>query len=339
MTDPSDGTPRPPRPFLREVEEEADPAAAPPVEDLADPDSPEGRALQMAAAVAGARPSPLVRGALWAFGALFSFVLSVSAWEFVTSLLAQNRLLGAVALVLVGLATVFALLLAAREALAFARLARLGHLRLRAVEAHATADLKAARGVAGALTALYAGRADTAWGLRRFDEAQAGLMDADAVLLLAEAEILLPLDARARAEIEVAARRVATVTAIVPLALADVAAALYSNLAMIRRLAEIYGGRAGTLGSLRLLRRVFAALVATGAMALADDLVGSVAGGGILSKLSRRFGEGVVNGALTARVGVAAMELCRPLPFRAAERPSVSGLVSRALAGLVPRGG
>ncbi|MBE2274988.1 MAG: TIGR01620 family protein [Rhodobacteraceae bacterium] len=328
-----------PRPFVREVEEVADPAAAPPVLDEVDPESPEGRAMRAAAVVAAARPSPLMRGALWAFGALFSFVLSVSAWHFVAGLLAENRLLGTVALVLVVVAVAFALLLALREAAGFARLSRLDHLRSRAEAAHRTADLKAAREVAAGLTRLYAGRADTAWGLKRFDEARAEVMDADAVLLLAEAEILLPLDARARAEVEAAARRVATVTAIVPLALADVAAALYSNMWMIRRIAEIYGGRSGTLGSLSLLRKVFSSLLATGAVALADDLVGSVAGGGVLSKLSRRFGEGVVNGALTARVGVAAMDLCRPLPFRAASRPSVSGLVSRALAGLVPRGG
>ena len=57
----------------------------------------------------------------------------------------------------------------------------------------------------------------------------------------------------------------------------------------------------------------------------------------MLSKLSRRFGEGVVNGALTARVGLAAMDLCRPLPFVAQERPSTSATISRALAGMLPR--
>ena len=59
-----------------------------------------------------------------------------------------------------------------------------------------------------------------------------------------------------------------------------------------------------------------------------------MAGGTVLSKLSRRFGEGVVNGALTSRVGVAAMEVCRPLPFRALPRPKVSNLVARGLKGL-----
>ena len=151
---------------------------------------------------------------------------------------------------------------------------------------------------------------------------------------LAENTLLGPLDARAQREVEAAARQVATVTAIVPLALADLFTALTANMRMIRRIAEIYGGRAGTLGSWRLTRSVLAHLVATGAVAVGDDLIGSIAGGGVLSKVSRRFGEGVINGALTARVGVAAIEVCRPLPFHSVARPSVTALVRRALTGL-----
>jgi putative membrane protein len=63
-------------------------------------------------------------------------------------------------------------------------------------------------------------------------------------------------------------------------------------------------------------------------------MVGSVLGGNVLARLSRRFGEGVVNGALTARVGVAAMEVCRPMPFGAGRRPTVTGVLRRALTGL-----
>ncbi len=162
----------------------------------------------------------------------------------------------------------------------------------------------------------------------------AEMFDADGLVGLAEAELMGPLDQAARREIEAAARQVATVTALVPLALADVATALYANLRMIRRIAALYGGRSGTLGSLRLMRGVFAHLAATGALAVGDDLIHSVAGGGMLSRLSRRFGEGVVNGALTARVGVAAMEVCRPLPFHVLARPKTTNLVSRGLAGV-----
>ena len=45
-----------------------------------------------------------------------------------------------------------------------------------------------------------------------------------------------------------------------------------------------------------------------------------------------------MNGALTARVGVAAMDVCRPLPFAALPRPKVSNLIGRALAGLFSEG-
>ena len=62
-------------------------------------------------------------------------------------------------------------------------------------------------------------------------------------------------------EAEAAARQVATVTALVPLALADVVSALTANLRMIRRIGEIYGGRSGTIGSWRLARAVMGHLV------------------------------------------------------------------------------
>ena len=160
--------------------------------------------------------------------------------------------------------------------------------------------------------------------------------DGDALLLLAEEELLAPLDALALREVEAAARQVATVTALVPMALADVLTALVSSLRMIRRVAEIYGGRSGLFSSWRLTRAVLGHLAATGAVAVGDDLLEPVLGGSVLSKLSRRFGEGLVNGALSARVGVAAMEVCRPLPFSAKRRPSVRTIIGRALKGIIP---
>ena len=325
---------RPPKPFVQEIDMPADPSAAPPVPDAL----PEGAAMQAVAALSLAKGGGMRRFAVWAFGTLFTFALGVAAWDFVTGLLARNVLLGWVAFVLVAFAVLSATVLVLREWAAFLRLRRLDDLRAGAVNAGRAADLRAALRVVLAITRLYAARGDTAWGRARLAEREAEVMDADALLALAEREVLAPLDAEARLVVESAVRQVATVTALVPLALADVAAAGYANLRMIRRIAEIYGGRSGSFGSLRLLRRVFASLIAAGALALTDDMIGSVAGGGALSKLSRRFGEGVVNGALTARVGVAAMELCRPLPFVTLERPAVSSLVSRALAGLLPRG-
>ena len=319
----------PSRPVLIELDEPApSPADAAPV-----PEVPGilGAMPAVAAVVTGG--SVLGRLAVWVLGGFGGFVVSVTVWDFVANLLARNSLLGAIGMGLAVAAVLVLAALALREAAGFARLSRLDQLRMQALEAR-SGTLAGARGVSGAIAGLYGARADTAWGRRRLEDRQGEVMDADALMSLTEAELMAPLDAQALREVEGAARRVALATALVPLALADVAVALYSNLRMVRRVAEIYGGRAGSVGSWRLMRRVFSYLLATGALALTDDMIGTVAGGGLLSKLSRRFGEGVVNGALTARVGLAAIDLCRPMPFVARPRPTVSALVARALRGI-----
>ncbi len=330
----TDELPRLKGPLMMERHEEVDPSQVDAVPDLA-----QGRAMQSLAVLAGRQGSGFGRFAAWVFGSLFALVLSVAAWDFVIGLFASNSVLGWVGFGLLIAALGVAMVVVVAELAAFARLARLDRIRIAAGRAGAAGDLKAARVVVAQVARLYARRGETALACRRLAERQSEVMDADALLALAEAEVLAPLDRAAQAAVEAASRRVATVTALVPLALADVATALVVNIQMIRRVAEIYGGRSGTLGSWQLLRRVFMSLVATGAMALSDDLLGSFAGGGILSKLSRRFGEGVVNGALTARVGLAAIELCRPLPWVAQKRPGVSATLARALAGLFGREG
>lgn len=313
------------------------PAEAPPVPEL-EAGPPQGRAMQSVVAIGARRPSSLARVFWGALVSLLLFAASVAAWDFVTGLFGRNSFLGALALGLVALVVLAFLGLAIREAAGFFRLGRLDGLHADAAAAVASHDLGEARKVVDRLEALYAPRRELEWGRKRLKERADEQFDADALLGLAEAELMAPLDAAARAEVEAAARQVATVTAIVPIALADIVTALVSTVRMIRRIGEIYGGRSGTLGSLRLTRSVLTHLVATGAVAVGDDLIGSVAGGGVLSKVSRRFGEGVVNGALTARVGVAAIEVCRPLPFMRLKKPSVSSLVKRALTGLFGAG-
>ena len=329
-----EGPPRRQGPVLIDYEgDEADPSTAADLPELT------GSAAVHIATRWAARPrSAFGRLAFWVFTSLFTFVLSVAAWNFVTGLFASNVYLGWIGFGLMITAAMILCIQALREIAAFARMARLDTLRAAVATAYVSADLKAARTVVDDIAKLYAGRPDTAWGLSRLAQSRDEIYDADALLALVETEVIAPLDRAALAQIEAAARQVAIVTAFVPVALADVVAVLYSNVKLIRRLSEIYGGRSGTFGSVRLLRRVFAAVLGAGAIALADDLIGSVASGGILAKLSRRFGEGVVNGALTARVGIAAMELSRPMAFTALKKPGTSATTSRALAGLFGRG-
>ncbi|MDO5611765.1 MAG: TIGR01620 family protein [Paracoccus sp. (in: a-proteobacteria)] len=309
------------------------PADAPLIGDDPGP-LPQPRTMEMMMRLTSGGPSRLTRFFLQAGGALLTFLLSVAALQYISNLLTRYPLLGWVGVALFAAFTLAALGMALREWLAWRRFARIDGIQRDAGAALAAADLGAARRVADRLQSLFAGRDGMEWGRTRLRERQDEALDAETLLALAETELLAPLDQAARREIEAAARTVAATTALVPLAFADVAAALAANLRMIRRIAEIYGGRAGTVGGWRLARMVMTHLVATGAVAAGDDLIHTVAGGGILARLSKRFGEGVVNGALTARVGIAAMEVCRPLPFMHQPRPKVGNLLTRGLKGL-----
>jgi putative membrane protein len=317
---------------------EFDPGTAPPPPDD-DLPPPEGRAMQMALRAGRARLSLWARLGLSALAGFITLAASVAAWDFVTSLVVRNTVLGYLALALLVVISGAALVLAWREWAGFRRLRQIDALRRLAAAARDQPSRAGAQGVMLSLSGFYSTRTDMAWARARLTEMAPDQLDPDGLLALTETTLLAALDARARHEVEGAARQVALLTALIPLALIDVLAALVTNLRMIRRIAEIYGGRAGTLGSLRLLRGVIAHLLATGAVAIGEDMIGSVASGSVLSKFSRRFGEGVVNGALTARLGIAAMEICRPLPFQALPRPRTSHIMSRALSGVFDKSG
>jgi putative membrane protein len=264
---------------------------------------------------------------------LLTFMIGVFVWDFAAEMLSRNVWLGRAALVLLGVVILALLVVAGRELATLARLRRIDGLRNEAEAVLRGGDMAQAKAFQRRLVQLYQGRVDLRWALAEVDARQGDMFDAAAVVHLNETQVMRTLDEQARGAIENAARQVATATALVPLAFADVVVALTANLRMIRQIAQIYGGRSGTFGAWRLTKAVAAHLVATGAVAIGDDLIGSVAGGGVLSKVSRRFGEGVINGALTARVGVAAMEVCRPMPFVHEDKPRVTALIKRSLTG------
>ncbi|SES72037.1 YcjF family protein [Oceanicella actignis] len=331
--------------------EEGDPALAAPAPSPAEAPSPDAAEAGAAGPGAGgegagaraarfaARRGGWLGRMFWAgAGGFAALALGAWAWELAGRLMQLHPALGWAADALLALAALALAGIAARELAALARLRRVERLRATAAEALARRELSAARAAAAGLERLYAGRADLDWARARMAERQHDELDAEGLLALAEREYMARLDAEARAAVEAAARQVAAATALAPAPLIDVLAALALNLRMIRRVAFIYGGRAGAVGSWRLLRAVAGHLIATGAVAVGDDLLGPVLGGGALARLSRRFGEGLVNGALTARVGAAAIEVCRPLPFAALPPPRARALVARALRGFAGGG-
>ena len=68
-------------------------------------------------------------------------------------------------------------------------------------------------------------------------------------------------------------------------------------------------------------------------MAVGDSLLQQFVGHGIASRISARMGEGVLNGLLTARVGLSALAICRPAPFAVDRAPGVSDVAPFLLTG------
>jgi putative membrane protein len=272
------------------------------------------------------------RLAAWAGGLLLSVSLALALDGLVRELFERAGWLGWAGAALVALFALAILALLGRELAGLLRLKRLARLRLEADEAAASNDAAGARATAHALIALYRGRPETAQGRRRLAGHAGEIMDGSDLLRLAERDLVAPLDARARAMISASARRVSLVTAVSPRAIVDLLFVLWEALRLVRGIAALYGGRPGTIGLARLSRAVVAHLAVTGTIAAGDSVIQQVVGHGLAARLSARLGEGIVNGLMTARIGLAAMDVCRPLPFLAAPRPRLKDLTGDLVA-------
>ncbi len=291
-------------------------------------DEPDLIASEPPPASAPRRHSKLASIFLGALGILVSLAVGLWMDQLIRDLFERAEWLGWLAAGVAVIAALALVVILLREMLALRRLASVQKLQTRALDAIARDDPKAARAVVDELSAFVAGKPDTAAGRRTLGELRDDIIDGANLVKLAETEILSPLDARAKVLILDAAKRVSLVTAVSPRALVDVAYVVFEAGRLIRRLSELYGGRPGTLGFFRLARSVLAHLAVTGSIAVGDSFVQQIVGHGLAARLSAKLGEGVVNGMMTARIGIAAMETARPFPFIAQKRPGMGDFLS-----------
>ncbi len=264
---------------------------------------------------------------LAAMSALAGLAASLAFARFVSTAMERQDWIGWTAFGLAVTALVAAAVLVLRELIGLVRLRRLGRLRKDVDAALNDKDKTREREAVVQLQDLFAGRHDIRWGLARLAEHAGDVRDPGELLRLADRELLVPLDLQARRAVLKSAKRVATITALSPMAWIAMLYVLIENLGMMRALAGLYGGRPGIVGAFRLFRLVIGHIIATGGVAMTDDLLGQFLGQDLLRRLSRRLGEGAFNGALTARLGVAAIEVTRPLPFLDAQPIRVRDLL------------
>ena len=144
--------------------------------------------------------------------------------------------------------------------------------------------------------------------------------DRDVVTLYAH--LVQPvLDRQARREISRSAAESTLMIAVSPLALVDMAFIAWRNLRLINRLAAIYGIELGYFSRIRLFRLVLLNIAFAGASELAREIGMDWMSQDIAARVSARAAQGIGAGLLTARLGIKAMELCRPLPWLEDDKP------------------
>jgi putative membrane protein len=287
------------------------------VETFSDPE------VQIEAAAPPKRRSILARIAWTALGILVSAALALAADALIRDLFAANPWLGWVGLAVLAVLVVALIAIAFREYLSLRRLRVLDRLRAFAAATLVSDKRDDGRAVLAELNQIYYSRPDLSRARRTLDENARDLFDGGDMVRLAERTLLAPLDARARALTAASARRVALVTTVSPRALVDIAFVVYESVRLGGAIARLYGARPGLLGTWRLFGAIVSHLAVTGGLVLTDGVVEQLVGQGLAAKLSARLGEGIVNGLMTVRVGIAAMRVTRPLPFETQTSPSV----------------
>ena len=273
----------------------------------------------------------------WAWGSLLisallglaGLWLSLTATKLISDLFLWSLTLGWISVGLASLAGFALLMIMGREFVGLRRLRQIEHIQADAARAVNHNDQAATKRVLQHLKQLYAGRADLAWAMKNWQAHEGDIIDPAAAIRLAERNLLEPLDEVAHRIVAKRARRVTLLTTVAPTAALDMILVGAQNLTMIREIAETYGGRPSFLATLRLARMAAMHLAVTAGLALSDNFLHLFVGKGVLGRLSARFGEGTVNGILTARIGLAACEVCRPIANSEGKRETLAALIKQ----------
>ncbi len=306
---------RPPRPF------ELDPAT---VRLVAEPQpSLPADEAEEPAALPVERPRPLRRGLVRVGWLSLLAVLVLQAGRYLQGLVTTDPWYGWPLAILTMLFAVSVGAVVGRELLDLRRLHRRAELRI-AAERLTRSEL---HGEAAPL--LLAVRRELQpgpglpEGLAAYDRHLTDALDDGERLRLFERDVLAPVDRRAYRLVLESARDIGILTALSPLGLLDGVLVLWRTTLMLRAIARLYGVAPGPAATLSLLRRCLRNAALAGLADIVTHAAFEHAGASLAAMLSARAGQGAGNALLSARLGIQAIKLARPLPFVAEEEPKL----------------
>ena len=111
----------------------------------------------------------------------------------------------------------------------------------------------------------------------------------------------------------------------------DAAFFLACGVRMVRGIAASYGHRPTAATTVHLLRRLVVEAGKLGAVDIATTSLVQQLGGAVAERMATSAADALYAAYRMARLGIIVMDLCRPIPFREDEVPSVSSLVANAV--------
>lgn len=159
-----------------------------------------------------------------------------------------------------------------------------------------------------------------------FQQASQPHHTSDDILILLDHHLLAPRDREAQRLISRMSGETAIMVAVSPLTLVDMTIVAWRSLAMINRLCRLYGLELSFISRLKLFRSVLHQMAFAGASELAIDAGMDMMSLDLAGRLSARASQGLATGLLSARLGLRAQRLCRPLVFSHEQQPRMTDL-------------
>lgn len=256
--------------------------------------------------------------------------LAIGLWvdNLIADLFAHSKWLGWAGLTLTSVMVLGLIGLLWQEVSAFMKLKSVGNMREQSSKIVASTPIDTAWKQVNQIAHAVSDNPMTSQGRQAIKDLKSEVIDSINLIEFTEKELFEKLDQQATQLISASAKRVSVVTAISPRALIDTGYVLFEMIRLARRISQIYGVRPGFFGTLKLIKSIAMHLAVTGAVSLGDSVVQQMIGQGVAAKISARFGEGFVNGLMTTRFGIVAMEVSRPMQFRARRRPNLSDFLN-----------
>ena len=187
------------------------------------------------------------------------------------------------------------------------------------------------------LRELFAGKPQGAL-LARVQEEAPDYYDNSELLRHLELNFFEALDQEALRRIVRHATTTGALVGLSPFTTLDVLVALRQSMRMIDDVAQIYGVRPSIVVRWRLFKKILVLVAYSGASEYAvSELWPELVGDSMLSTVSARLGQGMGASLFMARIGLAAVHSCRPIPFSEKQRPRLGALTRRIASSLKER--